>query len=395
MLSKRLSLPLLASSSLRKSTCTDHYLLTKPTRYSAPPRRVSVANNRRASVLHTRRDSVLKAAPTETLFLYGDTNQKDKELGDYLFYSDPNSEAEDDDDNGYALVMGNMNPKTMASNVLDDDEYDVNEAMGTPSKSTPLSIPASPAKGPSSAMASSLKSPLDQSLADAEKGDPDDQKRKARAAAQKKIRRPWFLIAMTVLQLLGMGLEFFFSWYWQDGPSGGPDGTGVNPLQTDPFNYLIGPPVGTLIHMGGVYSSCMRTEEISPGVPLNSSVLLICNLGMKFPDSPRNDSVGNPICSLQEVCGLHNFGDSPNQVYRFATAMFLHGGVVHLLANLFLQYRLGFELEKSVGAWRIGIIYFIAGIGGFVFSACFSVGSVSVGSSGALYGIILPSLVYI
>jgi membrane associated rhomboid family serine protease len=178
---------------------------------------------------------------------------------------------------------------------------------------------------------------------------------------------------MTTLQVIAMGLAFFFAW----------QNTG-SPIQTDPFNYLVGPPPGTLVQMGSVYGRCMKTIEFN-GTKIIGSTTVQCLAGTNIPF--RNDTFGTPICTLQELCGFHDFGDDPNQFYRFFIAILLHGGIVHLGANLLIQIKLGYELERSIGSWRIAIIYIIAGVGGFVFSGSFSAGSVSVGCSGSLYGL--------
>ena len=82
-------------------------------------------------------------------------------------------------------------------------------------------------------------------------------------------------------------------------------------------------------------------------------------------------SVGE-ICTLEQTCSLPPFSfnpSQPNQWYRFVFPIFLHGGVVHLLFNLSFQIKAGFQLERDIGSWRIGIIYMVSGIAGFIFGA--------------------------
>jgi membrane associated rhomboid family serine protease len=92
-------------------------------------------------------------------------------------------------------------------------------------------------------------------------------------------------------------------------------------------------------------------------------------------------------CTLEDVCGLFGFRDSkqPDQWYRFGIAMFLHGGILHLLANMFFLYRIGLPMEEAYGFWRIAVIYILSGIGGFMFGTNDT--TPSVGASGSIYGI--------
>ena len=69
--------------------------------------------------------------------------------------------------------------------------------------------------------------------------------------------------------------------------------------------------------------------------------------------------------------------------------IFLHGGVLHILFNMLVQLRLGVDMEKAIGTVRFVIVYFTAGIMGFVLGANFAGnGIASTGCSGSLFGII-------
>jgi membrane associated rhomboid family serine protease len=107
------------------------------------------------------------------------------------------------------------------------------------------------------------------------------------------------------------------------------------------------------------------------------------------PSGEENRGTNN-TCTLEPVCQLPGSTFSianPNQWYRFLTAIFLHGGVVHLLLNLSFQVNVGFQMEREMGWWRIALIYMISGAGGFIFGAPLSdIRIPTVGSSGALYG---------
>ena len=78
-------------------------------------------------------------------------------------------------------------------------------------------------------------------------------------------------------------------------------------------------------------------------------------------------------------------------LWQFATYMFLHGGVFHILFNMLTLYMFGNELERYWGAPRFLRYYLITGIGAGICS--WLVGPESsvaiLGASGAIYGILL------
>ncbi|KAK7261922.1 hypothetical protein RIF29_28246 [Crotalaria pallida] len=82
-----------------------------------------------------------------------------------------------------------------------------------------------------------------------------------------------------------------------------------------------------------------------------------------------------------------------NETWRFFTCMFLHAGVVHLLANMFSLLFIGVRLEQEFGFLRIGLLYILSGFGGSLLSLMHLkrdgvTVTISVGASGALFGLL-------
>jgi len=73
--------------------------------------------------------------------------------------------------------------------------------------------------------------------------------------------------------------------------------------------------------------------------------------------------------------------------WRLCTAMWLHGGFVHLGMNSIGLLRLGTDLETQHGHAKIISIYLPSGIFGATLSAIFLPWQVGVGASGALFGL--------
>lgn len=75
------------------------------------------------------------------------------------------------------------------------------------------------------------------------------------------------------------------------------------------------------------------------------------------------------------------------QYWRFLTAMFLHGNLMHIFFNGFALFALGPETERIFGTPRFLVMYFLSGFAGGVASYAMSP-SPSVGASGAIFGLI-------
>ncbi|MCI8394801.1 MAG: rhomboid family intramembrane serine protease [Bacilli bacterium] len=81
------------------------------------------------------------------------------------------------------------------------------------------------------------------------------------------------------------------------------------------------------------------------------------------------------------------------QIFRLITSAFLHGGIAHLLFNMYSLFIIGTQIENYVGKSKFLFIYIISAISGNLMSCIFSSNSVSVGASGAIFGL-LGALLY-
>jgi len=76
------------------------------------------------------------------------------------------------------------------------------------------------------------------------------------------------------------------------------------------------------------------------------------------------------------------------EYYRIITAMFLHGGFLHLLSNSFVLYYIGAYMERLVGPKKYLLIYMISGIISSLFVLFLASDlSVTIGASGAIFGV--------
>jgi membrane associated rhomboid family serine protease/predicted negative regulator of RcsB-dependent stress response len=73
--------------------------------------------------------------------------------------------------------------------------------------------------------------------------------------------------------------------------------------------------------------------------------------------------------------------------WRLFTYMFLHGGVLHIAMNMWCLWNIGTLCEALYGRWTYATIYVITGIAGGLASVGWNPGVLSVGASGALFGL--------
>ena len=81
--------------------------------------------------------------------------------------------------------------------------------------------------------------------------------------------------------------------------------------------------------------------------------------------------------------------------WRLLTNIFLHGGLLHLVLNMYVLYFVGIFLEPRLSKTKFALIYLVTGILASITILWRHDGTISVGASGAifgLYGVILSLL---
>jgi len=86
--------------------------------------------------------------------------------------------------------------------------------------------------------------------------------------------------------------------------------------------------------------------------------------------------------------GLSAFGIAHQHEYwRLVTSGFLHAGLIHIAFNMYLLYILGQMLEPAIGHLRFAVIYVTGLLGGSLGALVVSPNSLTVGASGAVFGL--------
>ena len=187
-------------------------------------------------------------------------------------------------------------------------------------------------------------------------------------------RIPWVCYTVTVIQLF----VFIGELVKMSSLTG-------SPITKPSQNPMIGPSNNLLINMGARYVACMRNEKGIQDVP--ATAFFCPNSTSITPDQQ--------LCTLRDLCGFQstngvpnpdpnrsgdaalNTEPAPNQWFRFIIPIFLHGGFIHIASNLLLQLMIARDMEKVIGSIRFALVYFSAGIFGFVFGGNYAASGIA------------------
>ncbi len=107
----------------------------------------------------------------------------------------------------------------------------------------------------------------------------------------------------------------------------------------------------------------------------------------------------NTLCFLFEMAQpvylrnqfIEHYALVPDHLYlpSFITSMFLHGGWLHLIGNMWFLWVFGSHIEDAMGSGRFLVFYLISGVASAAVQVATSLGSPvpTIGASGAIAGV--------
>ena len=132
----------------------------------------------------------------------------------------------------------------------------------------------------------------------------------------------------------------------------------------------------------------VRTISSVGDEPIATYVLIAINvlafLGELAGGSGAGSGVGG---SVADKGGLFGPAVADGDYWRLVTSGFLHAGFIHIAFNMYLLYILGTLLEPAIGRGRFLVLYFTSLLGGSLGALLLSPDSVTVGASGAVFGL--------
>jgi rhomboid protease GluP len=98
--------------------------------------------------------------------------------------------------------------------------------------------------------------------------------------------------------------------------------------------------------------------------------------------------------ALDRVGALNSTLVASGEWWRLLTCVFVHAGLIHILFNLYAFLSVSSFLEEEIGSARFLSVFLISGLGGSATTYLLHADVVSVGASGAIFGLIGFAIAY-
>ena len=132
----------------------------------------------------------------------------------------------------------------------------------------------------------------------------------------------------------------------------------------------------------------VRTLRSTSTEPIVTYVLIAINVIVFLAEGQFGvGSASGGGTQLYEKFALFGPSVADGDWWRIATSGFLHAGLLHVGFNMYLLYLLGQMMEPAVGSVRFALIYAVALFAGSLGALIVSPNSVTVGASGAVFGL--------
>ncbi|MBR6221815.1 MAG: rhomboid family intramembrane serine protease [Lachnospiraceae bacterium] len=143
--------------------------------------------------------------------------------------------------------------------------------------------------------------------------------------------------------------------------------------------------------MEGLKTTVRSVKKPKPFVPWMTAIIILSNIiiffGMYFW---KNGELAESI--VQGYADSYKTVIENREWYRLFTAMFLHGGTMHLYSNMLLLGFLGYDFEKKLGRLYFVLLYLGTGLASSLGSVFYHYSRLdpafSLGASGAIMGVL-------
>ena len=121
--------------------------------------------------------------------------------------------------------------------------------------------------------------------------------------------------------------------------------------------------------------------------PIVAMALVAANLAVFLADIPSTADNLSGLGNLAEDGALYGPAVADGDWWRPITAGFVHAGLLHVGFNMFLLWQLGRMLEPAIKWWGFLVLYVMSLLGGSLLVLVLDPDSVTVGASGAVFGL--------
>jgi membrane associated rhomboid family serine protease len=140
-----------------------------------------------------------------------------------------------------------------------------------------------------------------------------------------------------------------------------------------------------IIVIGTIIFWCFTAYQVALASGAQTFVDVMSNIWNNAVNIQNNDALTNVLVTYG---AKENDLIIQGQYWRFITPVFLHANLLHVGLNMLNLLVLGVVLERLMGHLRFILVYFITGVVSIIASFYFMPSEVSVGASGAIFGLV-------
>jgi len=137
--------------------------------------------------------------------------------------------------------------------------------------------------------------------------------------------------------------------------------------------------------IGTIATWCYTADQIALASGAHNLRDVITNILANAINIQQNDTLAAVLISYG---AKDNSLILAGQYWRFVTPIFLHVNLLHIALNMLNFFVLGIFLERLVGHLRFLLIYLVTGVISIIASFYFAPQEISVGASGAIFGLV-------
>jgi membrane associated rhomboid family serine protease len=139
---------------------------------------------------------------------------------------------------------------------------------------------------------------------------------------------------------------------------------------------------------GAVGRQVRMAMPLPRGAPFVTWTLIGVNVLVYLVTVAQGAGINSPGGSLFGKWVLYGPAVADGDWWRLITAAFLHGSLIHIGLNMLALYWLGGPVETYLGHLRYAALYLVSGLAGSAGALLVNPAEVTVGASGAIFGIL-------
>ena len=141
-------------------------------------------------------------------------------------------------------------------------------------------------------------------------------------------------------------------------------------------------------------TSGVRRASFEGTGALVTKAMIAINVLVYLACLAQGSSLGQTSGKIFEKGALYVHGGlDQGEWWRLITAAFLHASILHIGMNMVVLWIVGAPVEQALGRGRFLVLYIVSGLAGSAGALIFSPDAVTVGASGAIFGILGAALV--